>query len=387
VASINRRGTIPHPTTGIGEHVDEVFTIGGFFGPWVDLFRARNLAHPVAWSDDSLLYQGVDAVGLAVSSAPDALPTEVLVGETVAVSLLRRSGPPPFAEKLVDRHQIRFYDRGRFLLETELGPLATEAGDFVVIPANLVYRERPLDEDGLVVIFETAEPICLAESLWDSVGFAGMYIDYSEMELPEPLGEGVEEATRVRLRYRGAWHWMDYDFDPCHDVVGWLGDPILYKLNCWSIPGIGTTSGFLTPPANAVLWGGGKEFFFNVMGPRPFPTTPSPRGSYGAPSHLNDYDEVWFNHRSAFAPDTDGHLWMLPRTIPHPGLKRPPEYPENPVRQIEELKLNFDTREQLRWSDAAIKAFLPDPQVRLYTSLYGAHIGVVPDAASAYSKR
>ena len=78
---------------------------------------------------------------------------------------------------------------------------------------------------------------------------------------------------------------------------------------------------------------------------------------------------------------------MLPRTIPHPGLKRPPEYPENPVRQIEELKLNFDTREQLRWSDAAIKAFLPDPQVRLYTSLYGAHIGVVPDAASAYSKR
>ena len=191
----------------------------------------------------------------------------------------------------------------------------------------------------------------------------------------------------MRLRYRGEWHWMDYDFDPCRDVVGWLGDPVLYKLNCWAIPGIGTTSGFLTPPANAVLWAKDKEFFFNVLGPRPFPTTPAPRGSYGAPSHLNDYDEVWFNHRSAFAPATNGHLWMLPRTIPHPGLKRPPEYPENPVRHIEELKLNFDTKEQLRWSDAAIKAFFPDPQVTLYTSFYGAHIGVVPDAANAYSKR
>ncbi len=200
MASINRRGTIPHPTTGVGEHVDEVFTIGGFFGPWIDIFRARNLAHPVAWSDDSLLYQGVDAAELAASSAPDALPTEVLVGDTVTVSLLRRSGPPPFAEKLVDRHQIRFYDRGRFLLETELGPLTAEAGDFAVIPANLVYRERPLDEDNLVVIFETAEPICLAESLWDSVGFAGMFIDYSEMELPRTGGRDGTRSEPTTLR-------------------------------------------------------------------------------------------------------------------------------------------------------------------------------------------
>lgn len=97
------------------------------------MFRARNLAHPVACPDDSLLYQGMDA---AEFLAPSALPTEVLVGVTVRVSLLRRSGPPPFAEKLVDRHQIRFYDRGRFLLETELGPLTADAGDRVRAPAG-----------------------------------------------------------------------------------------------------------------------------------------------------------------------------------------------------------------------------------------------------------
>ena len=86
---------------------------------------------------------GLVSVPLIPSSAPDALPTEVLVGETVTVSLLRRSGPPPFAEKLVDRHQIRFYDRGRFLLETELGPLTAEVqqviADYLELPIAHIY--------------------------------------------------------------------------------------------------------------------------------------------------------------------------------------------------------------------------------------------------------
>jgi hypothetical protein len=102
---------------------------------------------------------------------------------------------------------------------------------------------------------------------------------------------------------------------------------------------------------------------------------------------MNDYDEVWFNHASEFAPDTNGDLWLLPRTIPHPGLKRAPEYPDNPVKQIEELKLNFDTKDKLRWTQAGLSVLFPDPQVALYTSLYGAHIGVVPEAATRYVKK
>ncbi|MBS1677613.1 MAG: hypothetical protein JST08_09520 [Actinobacteria bacterium] len=389
MSSNNRKGRIPYPGTGIGEYVDEAFTVQGFFGPWANVFRHRNLAHPVAASDETLVYQGLDAAALAPTdaAAADGEPLQILAGKQSAVAISRRSAPAPFAEKLVDRHQIRFYHRGEFLLETELGPLPVGPGDFAVIPANLIYRERPLRGDPLVVVFEVEQPVVLAEKLWDSVGFAGGFVDYSEMELPEPDPEaGPGEPTRVRIRDEGQWHSMDYDFDPCADVVGWLGDPVVYKLNVDAVPGIGTTSGFLTPPANAVLYGEGREFFFNVLGPRPFPTTPPPRGSYGAPSHQNDYDEVWFNHASEFAPQTDAHLWLLPRTIPHPGLKRPPEYPENPVRQIEELKLNFDTKERLRWTDAGRAAFMADPQTALYTSFYGAHIGVVPESVRALKK-
>ena len=81
-----------------------------------------------------------------------------------------------------------------------------------------------------------------------------------------------------------------------------------------------------------------KSFFFNVLGVPPSPTQPAPDGSFGAPAHLNDYDEVWFNHASDFSPESVGHLWLFPRTIPHPGFKRPPRYPPNPVQKLNEIK-------------------------------------------------
>ena len=69
----------------------------------------------------------------------------------------------PFAEKYIDHHQIRFYHRGEFELQTELGVLEVKAGDFVVIPLGLIYREVPKTNDNVVMIFETAAPIKPAE--------------------------------------------------------------------------------------------------------------------------------------------------------------------------------------------------------------------------------
>jgi len=116
----------------------------------------------------------------------------------------------------------------------------------------------------------------------------------------------------LRVRYDGGWHLMTYDFDPCQDVVGWVGDPVLFKLNVWNVPTSGTTHGHLPPPSGAVLFGEGREFFFNVLSTPPPPTVPPPDGSFGPPSHLNDYDEVWLNPFSKSVPHTEGHLW-LPR--------------------------------------------------------------------------
>jgi homogentisate 1,2-dioxygenase len=211
--------------------------------------------------------------------------------------------------------------------------------------------------------------------------------DYSTMVVPEPLEHSeaeIETETDVRVRHRGRYHTVTYGFDPCKDVVGWLGDPVIFKMNIWDVPALGSSRGFMPPPAGAVLFGEGRSWFFNAAPTHPFPTTPAPEGSYGAPSHLNDYDEVWLNHVNERAPDTDGHLWLLPRTIAHPGIKFPPAYPKNPVRQPRMMKINFDTRAELEWTEEAKAALLDDPRAGNYTSFAGIPLEALPDM---YRKR
>jgi homogentisate 1,2-dioxygenase len=391
VASILRRGRIPVPPTGLSEYVDQVYSIRGFFGPWAHLYRQHNSAHVTAASDPALIYQGLDTTLLRPADADDPAgePLVLLEGARNAVALSCRSAIAPFVERNIDRHQIRFYHRGSYVLETEFGALSVGPGDFVVIPASIAYREVPANpgEAGAILILESEHHISLSEELWDKVGFAGMFVDYSAMELASPSERDAGGDTRVRLRYDGRWEWIEQPFDPTKDVIGWLGDPMVFKMNVWDIPGLGTTHNFLTPPANAVLFAEDYSFFFNVLGPRPGVTIPPPNGSVGAPAHLNDYDEVWFKHASEMNPDSVGDLWNLPRTIAHPGLRGPAEHPPNPPRQVQEMNLNFDARAKLRWTEAGRAAWYPDPQVRLYTSLYGAHVGVVPEVALSLAER
>ncbi len=160
-----------------------------------------------------------------------------------------------------------------------------------MIPRGLTYRETPRrGAGGRVFVFETEATIVLAEQLWDSVGFASLFVDYSEMELPEPVpgpGPGREPAGasehEVRVRYDGGWHQMVYDFDPCRDVIGWVGDPVIFKMNAWKMPTAGTSHGHLPPPSGAVLLGADKEFFFNVLSVPPSPTVVSARWKLWSP--------------------------------------------------------------------------------------------------------
>ena len=365
--AVLRRGHIPRPPTGIDEHADEIYTQGGFFGDWVHIFRRHNPGVPSSWSNDDLMYAGLDIARAIASDDPVAL----LVGDGIRICIARPT--QAFHQKNADMHQIRFYHRGTFSLRTELGPLDASPGDFVVIGRGLTFSEEPTSDDGVVIVFETADPIACAEAMWESVGFVSMFVDFSKVEAPTPSpSDATASPTEVRVWSGDAWHTMTYDFDPCDDVVGWIGDPVIFKLNVWDAPGIGTSRGFLPPPAHAVLMSENKSFFFNVLGVPPLPTQPAPDASFGAPAHLNDYDEVWFNHTSQLAPDGIGHLWLLPCTVPHPGAKREPSYPPNPVRALDEIKINFDTRAKLHWTDEARAAFLEgDVRRGVFASLYG----------------
>lgn len=379
--TVVRRGEIPRPATGVDEHADQIYTQGGFFGDWVHLFRRHNPGVPSGWSDPGLMYAGADTAALEPTDATDpaGAPVPVLEADGVRILLSRRADPMPFAERVADRHQIRFYHRGDVDLDTELGRLDASAGDFVVIGAGLAYRERPRTPDTVILIVESDEPIVRAEQMWESVGFASMFVDFTGIGLPEPAPR-ASGRTDVRVWSGGVAHTLTYDFDPCSDVVGWQGHPVIYRMNVHDVPGIGTARGFLPPPAHAVLLTPSRSLFFNVLGVPPMPSEPAPEASFGAPVHQNDYDEVWFNHVSELHPEGTGHLWLFPRTVPHPGAKRRPSYPPNPVRAMREIKLNIDTRAPLAWSEAARSALLDgDVRTNVFVSMYG----ISPEAAQA----
>ncbi|HYZ93238.1 MAG TPA: hypothetical protein VFA34_12760 [Actinomycetota bacterium] len=371
-----RQGDVPHPPTGIPEHSDEVYTQKGFFGDWVHIYRRHNAGVPTRWSSDDIMFCGVDTGRVEPSDLRDATgePTCLLEGDGIRVLLSRRAHAMPFCEKNTDYNQIRFYHRGEFAIETELGPLSASAGDFVVVGKGLAFRERPSTDDNAVLIFEVAEEIaCADDAMWDAVGFVSMFVDFSNMVLPIPgSGSSADGETDVRTWADGAYHTLTYDFDPTQDVTGWVGDPVIFKMNVWDVPAPGTSRGFLPPPAHAVLMSESKSWFFNVLVPPPSPAQPSPDGSFGAPAHQNDYDEVWFNHASDFLPHNVGHMWLFPRTLPHPGFKREPSHPPNPVRRYNEVKINFDTKAKLRVTPEARAATLEgDIRRNVFLSLYG----------------
>ena len=372
---VYRQGDIPHPPTGVPEHSDEVYTQKGFFGDWVHIYRRHNAGVPKSWSSDDIMFAGVDSNLLEPSDLHDAdgAPTLLLHGDGIRVLLSRRAHAMPFCEKNTDFHQIRFYHRGTFEIDTELGPLSAGPGDFVVVGKGLVFRERPLTDDNVVLIFEVDEEIvCADDGMWDAVGFVSMFVDFSNMVLPTPVGSDASVETDVRTWADGAYHTLTYDFDPTQDVTGWVGDPVIFKMNVWDVPAPGTSRGFLPPPAHAVLMSESKSWFFNVLVPPPSPTQPSPDGSFGAPAHQNDYDEVWFNHASNFLPHNIGHMWLFPRTLPHPGFKRPPSHPPNPVQRYEEIKINFDTKAKLTVTpEAKAAAIAGDVRRNVFLSLYG----------------
>ena len=371
-----RQGEVPHPPTGVPEHSDEIYTQKGFFGDWVHLYRRHNAGVPKRWSSDDIMFAGIDSNALAPSdhTDPNGEPLCVLEGDGIRVLLSRRSQAMPFCEKNTDYNQIRFYHRGEFAVDTELGPLTATAGDFVVVGKGLVFRERPSTKTTSCSSSRSPTRSC-APTTGCGTPSASRACSWTSRTWCCRRRATARPPTSRPTCARGSTaphHTLTYDFDPCADVTGWVGDPVIFKMNVWDVPAPGTSRGFLPPPAHAVLMSENKSFFFNVLVPPPSPTQPAPDASFGAPAHQNDYDEVWFNHASDFLPHNVGHMWLFPRTLPHPGFKRAPSHPPNPVQRYNEIKINFDTKAKLRLTPAAKAALLEgDVRRNVFLSLYG----------------
>jgi homogentisate 1,2-dioxygenase len=317
------------------------YTRKGFFGPFATLSQTRDLGRPIR-VDRELSPQPMDLARIAPDDfqSADGWPVPLLSSEDVTLLLSRRREPMPYCRRNADGDELYFIHRGECLFATEFGQLMATPGDFVYLGRNVIYRVMPLGEDNLHLILQTRELLELAEQYHRAYGLTNQSLDVSRLVLPElaPIAEEPMPPTEyvVRTLLTGQLYTTVYDFDPVGVTVGWVGDPIVFKLNAWEV-GAARSAG--PPPAHAAFMTETRDCVVGVH---------RPAGVHLPPSHSNDWDEVWFLHAATSSPgvgllrwDTQG-LTQAAFTTPKPAA------PDEGY-----LELNIDVKRRLRLSPAA----------------------------------
>jgi homogentisate 1,2-dioxygenase len=340
-----QRGT---PLRGGDNHeglIRRSYTRKGFFGTFATLTQTRDLGRPIR-ADRELTPQpiAVDRVVTDDLERADGLPTPLLSNGEVTIALSRRREPMPFCWRNADADELYFIHRGHCRFETEFGELLAEPGDFIYLGRNVIYRVVPLDQDNLHLIVQTHDLLEPAEQYHRAHGMTGSGLDLSQAVLPElssPSDTPTAQAEyEVRACIEGKLYSAFFDFDPVGVTVGWVGDPVVFKLSAWKV---GAAFSPFTPPTNAVFMTETRDCVVNVR---------RPTGVHIPPGHSNDFDELWFLHSASEEPKVVpgiGVLRWLPQGWTHAMFASPVPAAPDPHY----LDFNVDVRRRLKLSPAA----------------------------------
>jgi len=347
-------GYLPKPGAEELEHFEQAYTRKGFFGTFAWLYKTEDPGR-VTKADDELLPKHLDLRKLEPPDLREAagLPVRVLSSEDVALHVTRRSAAMPFCWRNADADELHFVHRGSCRFETEFGALTANAGDFVYLGRNVVYRMLPESDDLLAFILETRELLETAEAFHRARGLINAGIDARAMIAPE-IGEirGAKQSEyEVKTKVCGRIHSAYFDYDPVGVTVGWAGDPIVFKMSAWAVPV--ARSPFPPPSSAAFLTPEGEDC---VVGVRR-----AAIGRVGAPGHSNDWDELWFLH-SATREGVADHTGLLrwdPQGISQTGSRYTHPKDLSTPPDMQHLNINIDVKRRLVLSEAAASVLVP----------------------------
>jgi homogentisate 1,2-dioxygenase len=322
-----------------GEYFEHSYTRKGFFGAYARMYKIRDPGRPKRISGGLCpRFFNLEKLVTADMNDPKATPSKLLHSDYVSISVFRRRKPMPYCFRNSDGDELFFYHKGEFRVETEFGLLQANPGDFVFIPRNVVYRQEPVTDDNLVIVIETKDDLNLADRYHREHGLTDAALDLSAVRLPElsPVDDGSGIEHELKIKYLGDFHSVFYDFDPTRVTVGWKGDPIVFKISAWDIPGARSP---FTPPTSAVFMTESKDCVIGIRRPG------GGERSSGPPAHSNDYDEVWFYHSSS-QDEGVGVLKLDPQGLTQAGRRGMPSG-ERPQPDPKRMSLNIDTHRPL----------------------------------------
>jgi homogentisate 1,2-dioxygenase len=295
--------------------VEEEHGRDAFSGPVSHLYRT---APPTAWVDVDGPLRPL-AFDLNRLDVPAEGRTLVLHNDDLAVSVSQLAAPMPFANRNGDADEIVYVHEGSGELQTDYGPLAFAAQDYLVLPRGTAHRFVPT-EPCLLYVMESVAPVTRPD-----FGLLGRHavVDPRVLVTPEPYdappSDWVADADgrwRLRVRRRGQWTTFRYPHNP-FNAVGWAGDLAPHRLSVRDIRPVTAPGYHLPPSVHTTFRCGGFDIATFV--PRPFETDPE---ALRVPFfHANvDNDEVIFYSRGDFFSRRgigQGWLTLHPAGVQH----------------------------------------------------------------------
>ena len=298
---------------GLGALREEHVSRQGFFGPVAMLYREDGPNEIVRVEGTLLPRRVVDTARVEPSDQTDprGTPEVMLSNADVSVGISRRAAAMPYAYRNTDADTLYFVHRGSGSFATEFGRLPYEAGDYVLIPKGVSYRQLP-DSDALLLVIESPSPLTLTEH--QQVG-RHMPVDPTVLTLPELSSdrEPPRDEWELRVKHEGTHSSIFYRNNPLA-TVGWKGDLFPFKLNIRDIIPISSDRIHLAPSAWATF--DGRGFMVVTFVPQ---MAVSDLNAEELPSyHRNvDYDESVFVHDDASGGRGAGMLSHTPQGILH----------------------------------------------------------------------
>lgn len=341
--------------------VEEEYARNGFFGRYAHFYRQHA---PVGWTriEGPLrphAYDLREAFGAAEDGDYLAWRQPILENDDVRISVAAVAQAMPYLFRNADADEVLFVHEGAGRLETDFGPFAYEAGDYLVIPRGTAFRFSPTTATRLLVTE------AFSEVSFPDKGMLGQHalFDPAVLRVPTP------EASSMQPNAQGEYELciqrereitrVFYPFCPL-DVVGWKGTLAPIQLNVRDIRPVLSDRYHLPPSAhttfvmhNAVIC---------TFAPRPLENG-DPTALKVPFYHSNiDFDEVLFYHRGEFfsrvgiAP---GMLTFHPQGIHH-GPQGKANERTTAAKRTEEVAIMIDTKRPLRPTDEAKRVESPD---------------------------
>jgi homogentisate 1,2-dioxygenase len=341
--------------------VEEEYARNGFFGRYAHLYR-RN--PPVGWSriEGPLRPRAYDLRRLGKDSGGDwvAARRALLANEDVRLSFATLTAPMPYLFRNADADEVLFIHEGSGRLETDFGPLAYEAGDYLVLPRGTAHRLAPSSPTQVLVVE------AFSEVNFPEKGMLGQHalFDPSVIRVPSPeegcsLEPNADQEWELQVLREGEVTQIFYPYCPL-DVVGWKGTLAPLQLNVRDIRPVTSERYHLPPSAHTTFVM--RNAVLCTFLPRPLENG-DPKAMKVPFFHSNiDFDEVLFYHRGQFFSRegiSPGMITFHPQGIHH-GPQAGAEARAANATRTEEVAVMLDTRRPLRAQAGALPVELTD---------------------------